>query len=311
MDPGFAVANGLAWVAENDWFADSAPIYMPNLGPDLTGTLFGCELEFGADTSWSTHPVASEEDYERIAESAPNFANPYWLALEKMTRLSLKAPGGHLTGITDLHGSADTLVSLRGPEDLCYDLVDFPELVHRVLAVLAETNCEIFCRSRSLLQEGGQSISTTWAAFLHRGPAYISSADILALLSPEMAREFVLPYLRLEWADIERSIFHLDGPDALRHIEWILEEDWIQAVQWVYGAGQGRASDWIDIYKKIRAAGRSLQLLAIDAEDALTVLRAIGPEGVWVEINGSRFAAEQEAAAFLVAVHDLCGTRAG
>lgn len=137
MDPACAVANGLAGLAETDWLGDSAPIYMPNLGPDITGTLFGCELEFGEDTSWSTHPLSCEEDYARLAGTAPDFGNPYWRAIEEMTRLSLAAGGTHLTGITDLHGSADTLVSLRGPEELCYDLVDFPDLVHQVLGIIA------------------------------------------------------------------------------------------------------------------------------------------------------------------------------
>ena len=299
MDPAFAVAKGLANLAASDWLADSTPIYMPNLGPDITGTLFGCELEFGPDTSWSTHPIAGEADYPRIWEEPANFENPYWRAIVEMTRLSLAHQGGHLTGITDLHGSADTLVSLRGPAELCYDLVDIPELVHRALERLAEANREVFRRSRVLLTGGGQEISTTWAAFLHRGPAYVSSADFLALLSPDMAQEFVRPYLRREWSDLGRSLFHLDGPDALRHLGWLLEEDWIQAIQWVYGAGGGRASDWIEVYRKIRAAGRSIHLLAADPEDALTVLRSIGPEGVWVEINGSRFATDDEARGFV------------
>jgi hypothetical protein len=305
MEPQYAVAQGLANVSEMDWFGDSAPIYMPNLGPDITGTLFGCELEFTHGTSWSNHPIQGEEDYQRLLERVPDFSNPYWLAIEEMTRLSLAAPGEHLTGITDLHGSADTLVSLRGPSELCYDLVDIPELVHGLLDRLVEANREIFLRSRKLLVEGGQDISTTWASFLHQGPAYVSSADFLALLSPDMGKEFVRPYLRREWADLERSIFHLDGPDALRHLDWLLEEEWIQAIQWVYGAGQGRASDWIPVYRKIRAAGRSLQLLAADAEDALTVIREIGPAGVWIEINGSRFPSEVEAREFLDALHKL------
>lgn len=133
----------------------------------------------------------------------------------------------------------------------------------------------------------------------------MSSADILALLSPEMAQEFVRPYLRREWADLDRSLFHLDGPDALRHLDWLLEEDWIQAIQWVYGAGGGRASDWIDVYKKIRKAGRSLQLLAVDARDALAVLKEIGPEGVWIEVNGSRFASPTDAEGFLEQIEKL------
>jgi hypothetical protein len=300
MDPARAVADGLATLAETDWLGDSAPMYMPNLGPDIAGSLFGCELEFGASTSWSTHPISSEDDYARLAESEPDFSNPYWLAIEEMTRLSLAcASEGHLTGITDIHGATDTLVSLRGPGELCCDLVDIPELVHRALGRLVEGNRAIFKRSRELLVEGGQEVSTTWATFLHCGPAYVSSADFLALISPDMAQEFVRPYLRREWDMLERSVFHLDGPGALRHLDWLLEEDWIQAIQWVYGAGGGRASDWLEVYRKIRASGKSIHLIAADAEDALHVVRELGPQGLWIEIQGSRFPTAGDAELFL------------
>jgi hypothetical protein len=300
MDPSRAVAAGLAGLAETDWLADSAPVYMPNLGPDIAGTLFGCELEFGPATSWSSHPIDSDDDYARIAESQPDFSNPYWQAIEEMTRLSLaRSCEGHLTGMTDIHGSIDTLVSLRGPGELCCDLMDIPELVHRALDRLVEGNRAIFNRSRELLLAGGQDVSTSWTTCLHRGPAYVSSADFLALISPEMAQEFVRPYLRREWDMLERSVFHLDGREALRHLDWLLEEDWIQAIQWVYGAGGGRACDWLDVYRKIRAAGKSIHLIAVDADDALHAVRELGPQGLWIEIQMSRFPSVQAAEAFM------------
>ncbi|MBU3666549.1 MAG: hypothetical protein FGM15_11835 [Chthoniobacterales bacterium] len=53
MDAPRAVGAGFADLATTDWLADSAPVYLLNLGPEIAGTLFGCELEFGPATSWS------------------------------------------------------------------------------------------------------------------------------------------------------------------------------------------------------------------------------------------------------------------
>ena len=308
MDADYAVGNALARLRSKPHFEDTAPIYMPNLGPDVSATLLGCELEFGANTSWSHPVIAEEEDYRRIAEASPDFGNRYWRTIETMTRTALASTRQDpiLTGITDLHGAVDTLVSLRGPEDLCMDMLDCPEAVHAALERLTEVTAQTYRRSLDLLNEGGQDIATTWAAVLHDGRYYVSSADFLALISPEMAREFVRPYLRREWEELERSLFHLDGPDALRHLDWLLEEEWIQAVQWVYGAGGGRAADWLDVYRKIRAAGKSIHLLAVDARDALEVLEPLGPEGLWIEINGSEFPSEAEAEEFVAAVQARC-----
>ena len=301
LNPRFACAARLAAVSELDWLADSAPIYMPNVGPDVTGALYGCELEFGEDTSWSKHPIESLEDYARVAGLKPDFQNPYWMAIEEMTRLAYagKPANGTLVGITDLHGAMDTLVSLRGPAELCLDLLDEPEAVHAVLKNLVPGIQEAFHRSYQWQLENGQPVCTTWATSLHRGPAYVSSCDFLALISPDMAQEFVRPYLRQEWSMLKRSLFHLDGPAALRHLDWLLEEDWIQAIQWVYGAGRGPASQWLEVYRKIRAAGRSIHLLAANPEDALNVVREIGPRGLWIELHDYRFESAAAAEQFL------------
>jgi hypothetical protein len=98
---------------------------------------------------------------------------------------------------------------------------------------------------------------------------------------------------------LRRSVFHLDGPGALRHLNWLLEEDWIQAIQWVYGSSRGPASRWLEVYRKIRAAGRSIHLLATGPEDALNVLREIGPRGLWIDLHEYEFSTRDEAERFL------------
>ena len=46
--------------------------------------------------------------------------------------------------------------------------------------------------------------------------------------------------------------------------------------------------------------------LAVDGNDAVDVLDALGPDGLWIEINGSEFATETEAAEFVGAVQARC-----
>ena len=100
-----------------------------------------------------------------------------------------------------------------------------------------------------------------------------------------MARDLVYPTLITEMVGLERSIFHLDGPQALAHLDLALSLPGLTALQWVFGAGQGPAARWLDVYRHARAAGKSLQVTAADAQDALTVLRALGPAGLWFTID--------------------------
>jgi homoserine trans-succinylase len=66
----------------------------------------------------------------------------------------------------------------------------------------------------------------------------------------------------------------------------------------VYGAGRGPASRWIEVYRRCLQAGKSVQVLAETAQDALTVLEAVGAKGVWLTI-GEGFGSVEEAEAFL------------
>ena len=104
--------------------------------------------------------------------------------------------------------------------------------------------------------------------------------------------------IEMETEPMKDSIFHLDGPDALRHLDWVLNCELFSAVQWVFGAGQGDAKDWIHIYKQILDSGKSIQVYAQSAADALEVVSQVGKQGVWVSLYDP-FANRSEAEKFI------------
>ena len=62
--------------------------------------------------------------------------------------------------------------------------------------------------------------------------------------------------------------------------------------------GAGPAADWIDTYRRILDGGKAAQVLAETPEDALTVLDAVGPRGIWLTLQRP-FDTTHEANAFL------------
>ena len=285
FDAEFQVNAAIAGMEQQDFVGDSLPVFWPNMGPEVTGTLYGCEMEFGEDTSWSIPTVHNIEDWDRILKLAPNFQNPYWQNVERLTDLAIqKCQGRYLVGLTDLHGTSDILAALRDPQELCTDLIDAPETVLRVGRHVRQGYLESFRRSYQKLAAAGFG-STTWCPMYHPGPAYVPSADFWCMLSPAMARQMILPDLLEEMAPLERSIFHLDGPTALPHLDMVLYElPRLNALQWVFGAGRGPARRWLDVYRRARAAGKSIQVVADDLADALAVLDALGPRGMWITV---------------------------
>jgi hypothetical protein len=301
LDVTFIVEAAIAEMARTDYVGDAFPIFWPNIGPEISATPFGVDLDFTETTSWSKPIIGSGEEWRRVATAAPDFGNRYWQTVEAMTDYAIElCQGRYVVGISDLHGNYDILAALRDPMQLCLDLVDCPDAVAAAGRNVATAFAVGFERLYAKVAAAGFG-STTWTPLYHEGRAYVPSSDFWCMVSPRVAEEWILPDILTEMAPLERSIFHLDGPQALRHLDLLLDLPQLNAVQWVYGAGRGPAARWIDVYRRIRAAGKSIELIAQSAGDALAVLDAIGPAGVWVRVEPP-FATVEEANAFVKAV---------
>lgn len=301
LDVEFVVASAIARMERTDYVADSFPVFWANIGPEVSAVPFGCELTFTERSSWSHPVVHCAADWEKILQMQPDFENPYWQTMEAMMDLAIqRCQGRYIVGMTDLHGNYDILAALRDPQQLCLDLIDCPDLVLAAGRHVAQAYVTMFERQYAKVRAAGFG-STSWLPMYHDGPAYIPSCDFWIMVSGKMAAEMMLPDILTEMAPLQRSIFHLDGPKALRHLDLLLDLPQLHAVQWVYGAGAGPAARWVEVYQRIQAAGKSLQLIAQDAADALTVLDALDRHGVWVTVE-EPFASVAEAEAFVAMV---------
>lgn len=286
------------------YVGDRLPIYTPNVGPELSATPFGCELDFSETTSWASPIVHDASDWQRVLEMPLNFDNVYWQTIERLTDLALeRAEGRYIVGLPDLHGNYDILASLREPQSLCFDVMDCPEVLKQVGRRVSEAYVEMFNRCYRKLEAAGMPC-TTWLATLHEGPAYVPSSDFWCLVSDDYARDAILPDILVEMQPLQRSIFHLDGPQALRHLDLLLDMPDLDAVQWVYGAGGGRACDWLHVYRRIQEAGKAIQVVAVDPEDALGALRALSPQGFYLQV-AKPFDSADQAEDFLAEVERL------
>jgi hypothetical protein len=71
------------------------------------------------------------------------------------------------------------------------------------------------------------------------------------MISPEMFREFGLPSLKHECDMLAGVVYHLDGPDAIRHLPAVSEIEKVKMIQWVPGAGEAAKKDWTALFQQI------------------------------------------------------------
>ena len=107
------------------------------------------------------------------------------------------------------------------------------------------------------------------------------------MISKEMFDEFFLEGIAGECRHYGRSIYHLDGPGALRHLDSILSIPELDAVQWVPGAGRDQCKSWMDLYKKILAAGKSIVVYPQTKGDFLALMDNLPAKGLCIMFNGA------------------------
>jgi hypothetical protein len=192
-----------------------------------------------------------------------------------------------------MHSGGDLLATLRGPQPLCLDIAERPAEVRAACDHLQGFFPTIFGELWSLIRAAGQPC-TTWVPMAHTGPAWPVACDFLSMISPRAAAATVMPSIAAQIDGLERSLFHLDGPRSLFHLDALLALPRLDAIQWVPGPGNGPTTRWTDVYKKIQAAGKAVQLVSESLEDAKAAAEALRPEGVWFCPEGRYSRAEAE-----------------
>jgi len=99
-----------------------------------------------------------------------------------------------------------------------------------------------------------------------------------------MFEEFFLDGLVQECKHYEKSIYHLDGSDALRHLDTLLGIKELNAIQWVPGYGQEQVMPWLDVFKQTQAAGKSVMAYPHSMADLQFLMDNLPARGLYLQI---------------------------
>ncbi len=134
--------------------------------------------------------------------------------------------------------------------------------------------------------------------------AFWVQCDFAALISPRRMEEFCLPDIRALCRRLDTSILHLDGHDAVRHLDALLGIPELDAIQWVPGAGKPPAVGWLPMLKRVQQAGKSLHIYAA-AVDVPRILEELSPSGLMISVE-DEFRSRAEAEASINQVERQC-----
>jgi 5-methyltetrahydrofolate--homocysteine methyltransferase len=259
-------------MGQSEYAADAYPNLSADLGPGSLALYLGSEPVFAEDTVWFK---------ECAMDTWENFPlrydgeNRWWKAhFELLKTLREKAGDEFYINMPDLVENIDILAALRGNTPTLYDLIDEPELMKRKLEELDALYFQYFNPIYDMIKDEGGGNSYT--AFQVWGPGKTAKlqCDYNAVMSPEQFAFYICPSLEAQCQALDYSLFHLDGPDTIKHLPALMEVKSLKALQWTSGVNQPDGSDkkWDIVYDQAQAAGKSLWVnLGYDIQDGHTL----------------------------------------
>lgn len=242
----------------------------PNLnidfGPGSVASYLGSEIGFKEDTVWFNKCMDSWEGVPKLEFDPEN----KWFKKHIQLAKDCKALAGNdfHVDMPDLMENIDVLASLRGAQEVLFDLLDEGEMIGERIQEVTDSYFEFYDRFHDIIKDEDGGNSYTVFQIWGPGRTVKLQCDFSAMMAPEDFRKYIQPSLKFQADKIDNVLYHLDGPAAIKHMDALMEIDGIDALQWTSGdAGpDGTLPDWDVIYDKAIAAGKSIWVKVYSGE---------------------------------------------
>ena len=248
------------------FLGESFPNLNIDFGPGSLASYLGSEIGFKEDTVWFNKCLDGWDGVPKLTFDPEN----KWFKKHLQLAKDCQALAGDdlYVDMPDLMENIDVLASLRGAQDILFDLLDEPEMIGERIQEVTDIYYEYYDRFYDVIkdEEGGNA----YTVFQIWGPGRTVKlqCDFSAMMSPEDFRKYIQPSLRSQSENVDHVLYHLDGPAAIKHMDALMEIEGIDALQWTSGdvGPDGTLPDWDVIYDKAIAAGKSIWVKVYSGE---------------------------------------------
>jgi len=263
---------------------DRVPYVLPYFGPPAIAALLSpilCDLRFSGGTGWAKPLMDTWDEAENLHFDPEN----RWVRkLVKLTDfLITRSRGRFAVSLTDTHCTGDVMAALRGTEKLIVDLYRNPDEVKKLAAACTRGVIDIlefFLERIPHVSDG--TVLEPFGIWAPGEKSCVLMEDVAANLSPEMYREFLLPYDNQVAERMDTAAFHVDG--GLQIVPELLKIRKLGVVQVTNNPKWTSIIDapepGIEHLKKARSMGKALMVSCGNLGEARKVLKLFGPEGL-------------------------------
>jgi hypothetical protein len=276
-DPDVVIPRTEYRLAHTYFGGESFPVAagVPTRMVAILASYLGCPVSFlDAATVW-TAPII--DDLDALPNMDFNPDNEWWKSSRRLMECFSEAADGYHVCIPDLNGPTEILARMRSPEKLAFDLIDNPDYIKRAIDRITDAWFRYWEECTEITQKTEGFFY--WMGIWSNRPSIDLQSDFSCMISSEMFNEHFIPSIEKQTHMVERTIYHLDGPGAIRHLDALLELPKLNGIQWVAGAGSKPTIEWIPLLKRIQDAGK-LVYVGCRKEHVETLLKELDPAGL-------------------------------
>ncbi|MHA2086958.1 MAG: hypothetical protein ACW972_01695, partial [Promethearchaeota archaeon] len=262
---------------------ESIPSFIPYYGAGIMAAVFGVNPKFQTGTMWFNRPTSPNDIVALLEDVKLNTNNTWYSRLLRVTEYAAQhSQNKYQVSMTDLGGILDVLSSFLGPREIILTMKRRPDIIDTCRAILLEKTLKVYDDLQKIISKYNEGCNS-WMNVWSKKRWYPIQCDFCAMLNPTWFRKFALPDIIAQAAHMDYSIYHLDGPNALNHLDDLLSIPELTGIQWVPGDGREPMGHekWYPIYKKIQTAGKNI-VSTVTPSRLSTMYRNFDPNGLYL-----------------------------
>lgn len=263
-------------------------------GPAGHAAYFGAKPVMRPTTVWYDPFITDINEHGLVYDENNSILQAQLAAADYLTA---HGTGKFFVAQPDNTGSMDVLGVLRDGEEMLMDMITDPEGVESARDAVIDgwrRSTDLLYEHLRRVNDGGSAVA--WLSMWAPGNFHHLQCDLSVNVSNAMFKRFFLPELQVCAAHLDHALYHLDGQAQLRHLDDILSVPNIGVIQWTSVVDQPGYFHYIDVFKKIRAAGKAVLINEVRPQDVEPLLDALGSEKLFI-VTGA--ASQEEADAML------------
>jgi hypothetical protein len=259
---------------------DFIPSAVLELGAGFTVGLFGGEVSFGADTSWSDHPLDS---WDRMDHIRWNFDCRWGKYFEELIKYFVRRGEGKYTVGLRNSGPLDFMANLRNPTLLCVDVFEEPDRFHDLAKCCGEAMKRHMARQFDLIPPVAGGYCDYFSMWMPGRSAFFT-CDLSGVFSPAMYKEHLFQHDQEYVRSLDRTWVHVHSGGETHQVVNFLQLKNVLGIQIVNDSPAGPPlTELVPLFKRVQRT-HCLILRKFPLDDLKPILKELSPLGLFLDL---------------------------